>query len=34
MRLCYDKQAEKDYENMQDMPDELSLYPLIHYQVI
>ena len=24
--LCY-KQAEKDYENMQDMPDEISLYP-------
>ena len=25
-KLCY-KQAEKDYENMQDMPDEISLYP-------
>ena len=24
--LCY-KQAEKDYENMQDMPNEISLYP-------
>ena len=24
--LCY-KQAEKDYENMQDMPDDISLYP-------
>ena len=24
--LCY-KQSEKDYENMQDMPDEVSLYP-------
>ena len=24
--LCY-KQAEKDYENMQDMIDEISLYP-------
>ena len=25
--LCY-KQAEKDYENMQDMPNEISLYPV------
>jgi len=24
--LCR-KQAEKDYENIQDMPDEISLYP-------
>ena len=24
--LCY-KQAEEDYENMQSMPDEISLYP-------
>ena len=25
-KLCY-KKAEEDYENMQSMPDEISLYP-------